>query len=138
MTNPDDLNQLIDNANAEVETTIQNAERAKPKRKDKGRFKPLLPLAIALLALFVYSTQQQKTPDSAVVAAQLSDLLRQARESVEAGTVNGQLPTALPNAALGAVVNYSRFPGGYFLSVQSRGVAAEMDNSGKISVSGAN
>lgn len=138
MTNQDDLNQLIDNANAEVETNIQNAERAKPKRRDKGRFKPLLPLALAALALFVYSTQQQEVPDSVAVAAQLSGLLRQARESVEAGTVNGQLPTVLPNAALGAVVNYSRFPGGYFLSVQSRGVAAEMDNSGKITVSGVN
>jgi hypothetical protein len=103
-----------------------------------GQYKPLVPLFIIVLAYVIYAAQQQEAPSSTVIAAQLSDLLYQARESVELATVDGLRPALLPNAALGAVVSYTAFPGGYFLSVQSRGVVVEMDSTGEITVSGGN
>ena len=136
MTNNDDLSRLIDNANTEVETTIEQAEKARPKRKARGQYKPLVPLFIFGLAYVIYAAQQQQAPNSTVVAAQLSDLLYQARESVERATVDGRHPAVLPSAALGAVVSYTPFSGGYFLSAQSRGVVVEMDGTGEITVSG--
>ncbi len=138
MTNNDDLSRLIDDANAEVEYTIEQAEKSKPKRKNWNQYQMLMPLAILILAYVIYAGQQQEAPSSTVVAAQLTDLLYQARESIELATVDGLLPAVLPNAALGAFVRYTRFSGGYFLSVQSRGVGAEMDNNGEITLSGAN
>lgn len=138
MTNDDDLSRLIDNANAEVEYTIEQAEKSKPKRKNWGQYKILMPLFILVLAYVIYAGQQQEAPSSTVVAAQLSDLLQRARESVELATVDGFPPAALPNAALGAFVRYTRFSGGYFLSVQSRGVSAEIDSTGEITLSGIN
>jgi hypothetical protein len=138
MTNNDDLSRLIDNANIEVATTIEKAEKARPRRKGMGQYKPLVPLFIIVLAYVIYAAQQQEAPSSTVIAAQLSDLLYQARESVELATVDGLRPALLPNAALGAVVSYTAFPGGYFLSVQSRGVVVEMDSTGEITVSGGN
>ena len=75
MTNNDDLSRLIDNANVEVATTIEKAEKVRPKRKKMGQYKPLVPLFIFVFAYMIHAAQQQEAPSSTVVAAQLSDLL---------------------------------------------------------------
>jgi hypothetical protein len=138
MKNNDDLSRLIDNANIEVVTTIEKAEQARPKRKTWGRYKPLLPLFIFALAYVIYAAQQQEEPSPTVIASQLSSMLHVARESVELATVNGRHPSVLPNAALRAFVRYTPFSGGYFLSVQSRGIVAEIDSAGEVTVSDVN
>lgn len=136
MANDDDLSGLIDEASAEVDNAIEKTLKAKPRRREKGRYKPLLPLILIILSYVLYAGQQPEIPDAEVVASELTDLLRLARDSVESATVHGQRPLILPNAALGAIVNYTRLPGGYFLSVQSHGVVAEMDDSGRLTING--
>lgn len=137
MNKSDDLGGLIDEANAEVETGYQRAMAAKPKRRRRLRdqLAPILPVLLFAGAVYIYDQQSGQT-DTVAVAAELTELLRQARSAVEAGTVDGEPPSVLPNAALGAVVNYEVFGRGYFLSAQASGVLVEMDDTGSVTVQG--
>lgn len=139
MGNADDLSGLINEANSEVETGIQQAKAAKPKRRRRTRDKvaPLLPALLFTSAYFIYSTQQPAQSDTEASTSELTNLLRQARELVEASTIDGKPPPVLPNAALATIVNYQAYRGGYLLSVQSTGVLVEMDSLGNVSVESA-
>jgi hypothetical protein len=137
MSNSDNLSGLIDEANSEVETGYQRAMAARPRRKVRLRYRlaPVLPVILFAAAYYIYFSQQP-TQDAVAVAAELTELLQQARESVEAAKVNGELPIVLPNAALGAFVQYQVFRNGYFLSAQSSGVLVEMDARGTVTIEG--
>ncbi len=136
MQNNDNLSDLIDEASVEVDYNNLQSMQSKTKRRGRRRYTSLLPLALFTIAYLVYSDQLEEIPEPEIIAAELSDILRQARESVESATVDGQPPQILPNAALRAIVSYNRFPEGYFLSVLSQGVLAEMDHTGQITIEG--
>jgi hypothetical protein len=126
----DDLAELIQQAEGEVSKQVRR-EPAAPGGSFVG---PALGAVLAALAIYaVYALWSLFAPPSAgKVTRDLEVAVEAARVSVEkAKSESGQLPDALPSAALGAVVRYEHGRSDYRLSATILGVRVTLESDGK-------
>lgn len=126
-----DLSSLIEKAEAEV-LRAKPALPARSSRRPIGRGMVMLVLlAVAATALHVM-WDDLFTPPVRRTTRDLESAVDAARASIErVKAQTGQLPTALPNAALATVVRYEPDLGGYRLSATIMGVRVTLEPDGR-------
>lgn len=141
MNKKDDLENLVAQAESQLESHASSEESGSSihqgvKKNLKISYLNFLPLILFAITYFIYINIHKPLPNTIETEANLIHLVTQARDSIELNTVDGNYPPVLPNAALGAVVNYRVSSTGYFLSAHLNNVIVEMDANGKITTYG--
>lgn len=130
-THGQDLASLIEKAQAEA-TRARPQPVAAPVRRPVGRAVALAVLLVMLAAALHVLWDDLFTPPVRQTTRDLEAAVDAARESIErAKAQTGQLPTALPNAALATVVRYEPEAGGYRLSATIMGVRVTLEPDGR-------
>lgn len=133
-TRPSDsepLEALIEHA-AHAEALRAQRHAAGSERRPRRRlwFNACLLLVTALALHSVWTSL--RPPSTQQTARDLEAVVDAARQSVEeARSQTGQLPAALPNAALASVVRYEPDAGSYRLSATIMGVRVSLEPDGK-------
>jgi len=131
MSEPNDLSNLIQQA----EKTAHSQAEAKPAPKSK----PLpwrMIFSVLLAGVIAYAGTKVSAglspPSQKEVAHDLEAVLDRAHDVIEtAKAESGELPEALPNAALASVVEYEHDRTGYQLTATIMGVKVTMERSGR-------
>lgn len=127
-----DLSNLISNA----ESDIEKHATARRRRAKRGRYRsPSTILLGGLIVILAYCGHwlwvALRPPHQAQVAHDLALAVDQARAAVEtAKTRTGELPDALPNASLAAVVRYEPERDEYRLVATMMGVRVTLQRDG--------
>jgi hypothetical protein len=129
----DDLTALIKQAETQ---TVKNVERVQKsqRRKSSLKLKPVIVLMMAgLIAYSGYSIWTNFAPPSEEhVVRDLESVVDAARAAIEEAKAEaGQLPEALPNAALASVVQYEHGEKEYKLSATIMGIRITLEPDGK-------
>lgn len=131
------LDALIEQAARSEALRARPQASASPRRRG-----PRMVFVAALLVLCAVAFHSLWTalapPSTGQTARDLEAVVDAARQSVEAArSRTGQLPSALPNAALASVVRYEPDAGSYRLSASIMGVRVSLEPDGhKVTVTG--
>jgi hypothetical protein len=129
-TDGQDLASLIEKAQAEA--IRARPQPAVPPRRLPGRAIKIVVLLVALAGALHLLWDDLFAPPVHQTTQDLEAAVDAARESIErARAQTGQLPTALPNAALATVVRYEPDAGGYRLSATIMGVRVTLEPDGR-------
>ena len=126
-----DLSRLINAA----ENAVDNKEARQAPRPRKRSSSPWLLLTI-LLAIIAASLaalwSELRPPGTSDIERDLEAVVARARDAIEAARgTSGELPAAVPNAALASVVRYEKGQNEYRLSATAMGVRVTREPDGK-------
>lgn len=126
-----DLSRLINAA----ENAVDNKQARQASRPRKRSFSPwLLPtiLLVIITASLAALWSELRPPGTADIARDLEAIVARARDAIEAARVaSGELPAALPNAAMASVVRYEKNQNEYRLSATAMGVRVTREPDGQ-------
>lgn len=126
-----DLSRLINAA----ENAVDKKEARQAPRQRKRASSPWLLVSILLViiaASLAALWSELRPPGAADIARDLEAIVARARDVIEAARgATGELPAALPNAALASVVRYEKGQKDYRLSATAMGVRVTLEPDGK-------
>lgn len=126
-----DLSRLINAA----ENAVDNKQARQASRPRKRSFSPwLLPtiLLVIIAASLAALWSELRPPGTADIARDLEAIVARARDAIEAARgASGELPAALPNAAMASVVRYEKNQNEYRLSATAMGVRVTREPDGQ-------
>lgn len=138
----DDLDDFVQEAEQSLIQGQHSTTVLSRKKKHSLSFGKSLPLILILVIAFTtYFSMDNLTPlvqlDNTAVQANMLDIMRQARDSVESNRdQNGVPPPVLPNASLARIVYYRSAGENYELTLMLNGNIATLDFQGNLSING--
>lgn len=126
-----DLSRLINAAEHAVDK--KDARHAPPSRKRPASPWLLVGILFAIIAASLGALWSElRPPGAADIARDLEAIVASARDAIEAARgASGELPAAVPNAALASVVRYEKGEKDYRLSATAMGVRVTREPDGK-------
>lgn len=130
---PKDLSSLINEAEKQIDHRDQTVARVSRPRKKLPLGYILAGLLWAVIAFMGFKLWQQiRPPAEQQIEQDLDAVIEQAHAAIETAKADtGELPDALPDAALASVVGYEHDREGYKLTATIMGIRVTLERDGK-------
>jgi hypothetical protein len=126
-----DLSRLINAAETAVDKK-EDRQTPRPRKRSPSPWMVVGILLVIIAASLAALWSELRPPGAADIARDLEAIVARARDAIEgARGASGELPAALPNAALASVVRYEKGQKEYRLSATAMGVRVTLEPDGK-------